>query len=207
DYAALYTGFAKEGQGRYAEAEIDIRRALLSRLKFVSKYHVDTVNVLNAFSLLLSEQERLEEAETLARASLEILDAIGYDRQTRNYATALVRLSAAIFQQRRYAEAKQVNLDIDAATKSWSKERSAGLRSSWARIYAHYYTGEVDKGLEYARENLERSKVVKGEQHYETAMSRAVLATGLAMAKRNGEALQEFKAAIPVLLGATGEAD
>jgi tetratricopeptide (TPR) repeat protein len=66
NFAALYTGLAKAGQGRYAKAEIDVRRVLLSRLKSVSKYHVDTVNVLNAFSLLLSEQARLEEAETLA---------------------------------------------------------------------------------------------------------------------------------------------
>src|SRR5262245_4835495 len=207
DYAVLFTGLAKVGQGRYAEAEIDIRRALLSRLKLVGKYHVDTVNALNAFSLLLSEQARLKEAEMLARAALEILDAIGYDRETPSYVNGLARLAAAIFQQRRYAEAKQVNMDIDAATRSWSKERSAGPRSSWARIYSHYYTGEVDKGLEYARENLERSKVVKGEQHYDTAMSRAVLAAGLAMAKRDAEAMQEFKASIPVLLGATSEAD
>src|SRR5262245_4113415 len=207
DYAALYTGLAKAGQGRYAEAEIDIRRALLSRLKLVGKYHVDTANVLYWFSRLLTEQTRLKEAETLARAALEILDAVGYNGETTSYVNALSSLSAAIFQQRRYAEAKQVYLDIDTATRSWGKERSAGPRSSWARIYAHYYTGEVDKGLEYAREILERAKVVKGEQHYDTAMSRAILATGLAVAKRDAEAMQEFKASIPVLLGATSEAD
>ena len=33
-------------QGRLAEAEIDIRRALLSRLKSVGKYHADTANML-----------------------------------------------------------------------------------------------------------------------------------------------------------------
>src|SRR5262245_36610077 len=207
DYAVLYTGLAKAGQGRYAEAEIDVRRALLSRLKSVGKYHVDTANVLNAFSQLLSEQTRLKESEALARAALEILDAIGYDRETPSYVNGLARLAVAIFRQRRYGEAKQIYMDIDAATRSWSKERSAGFRSSRARIYAHYYTGEVDKGLEYARENLQRDKVVKGEQHYDTAMSRAVLATGLALAKRDAEAMQEFKASIPVLLGATGEAD
>ena len=38
------------------------------------------------------------------------------------------------------------------ATKSWPKERSAGFRSGWTRIYTHYFTGEVDKGLEYARQ-------------------------------------------------------
>jgi CHAT domain-containing protein len=206
DYAALYTGFAKAGEGRYAEAEIDIRRALLSRLKLVGKYHVDTANMLNALSLLLFEQTRLKESEALARAALEILDAIGYGRETNGYANPLSRLAAAIFEQRRYGEAKQIYMDVDAATRAWSKERSAGFRSSWTRIYVHYYTGEIDKGLEYAREILDRTKF-KGEQHYETAMARADLATGLALAKRDAEAMQEFRGSIPVLLGATSETD
>ena len=55
--------------------------------------------------------------------------------------------------------------------------------------------------------SLERSKVVKGEKHYETALSRAILATGLAFARRDAEAMQEFTASIPVLLDATSEGD
>src|SRR6185295_7885990 len=46
DYATLFTGRAKAMQGRHAEAEIDMRRALLSRLKSVGKYHADTTNML-----------------------------------------------------------------------------------------------------------------------------------------------------------------
>jgi CHAT domain-containing protein/tetratricopeptide (TPR) repeat protein len=207
DYATVFAGRAKALQGRHAEAEIDIRRALLSRLKLVGKYHADTANMLNFFSDLLYEQSRIKESEALARASIEIFDAIGYGRDMTSYVFALSKLAAAVFQQRRYDEAKQIYAAIDESTKSWTKERSAGARAGWARIYTHYFTRDVDKGIEYARQNVERSTVVKGQQHYDTAMSRAILATGLAFAKRDAEAAQEFTAAIPILLGASSEGD
>jgi CHAT domain-containing protein len=207
DYATLFGGRAKAMQGRHAEAEIDMRRALLSRLKLVGKYHTDTANMLAFLSELVFEQARFGESEALARASIDILDTLGYGRDTGPYVNALGKLATAVFQQQRYEEAKQIFLAIDASTKAWPAERSAFARSSWTRIYAHYFTREVDKGLEYARQSLERQKVVKGEKHYDTALTRAVLATGLTFARRDAEAMREFTLAIPVLLGTTSEAD
>ncbi|HEU0159285.1 MAG TPA: hypothetical protein VFR00_08220, partial [Hyphomicrobiaceae bacterium] len=58
DYATLFGGRAKAMQGRHAEAEIDMRRALLSRLKLVGKYHADTANMLAFLSELVFEQAR-----------------------------------------------------------------------------------------------------------------------------------------------------
>jgi CHAT domain-containing protein len=207
DYATLFGGRAKAMQGRHAEAEIDMRRALLGRLKSVGKYHADTANMLSFLSELLFEQSRIKESEALARASLEILDAIGYGRDTGPYVNALGKLAAPVFQQRRYDEAKEIFLTIDASTKAWPAERSAFARASWTRIYAHYATREVDKGIEYARQSLDRQKVVKGEKHYDTALTRAVLATGLTFARRDAEALREFTIALPILLGTANEAD
>ena len=163
--------------------------------------------MLNFLSELLFEQSRMKESEAIARASIEIYDAIGYGHDTNNYVFALSKLASAVFQLRRYDEAKEIFAAIDAATASWPKERSAGYRTNWSRIYAHYFTREVDKGIEYARQGLERSKTVKGENHYDTALTRAILATGLAFARRDAEAAKEFTAAIPVLVGASSEGD
>ena len=207
DYAALFAGRAKAMQGRHAEAEIDMRRALLSRLKSAGKYHADTANMLVFLSELLFEQSRLKESEALARASIEVLDAIGYGRDSGVYVNALGRLATAVFPQRRYDEAKEIFVLIDASTRAWPAERSAFARSSWTRIYAHYFTREIDKGIEYARQALDRHKTVKGEKHYDTALTRAVLATGLTFARRDAEAMREFTLAVPVLLGTTNEAD
>ena len=207
DYATLFAGRAKAMQGRHADAEIDVRRALLSRLSSVGKYHADTANMLTFLSELLFEQARLAELEALARASIEVLDAIGYGRDSGAYVNALGKLATAVFSQRRYEEAKQIFVVIDASTKAWPAERSTFARSSWTRIYAHYFTGEIDMGLEYARQALDRHKAVKGEKHYDTALTRAILATGLTFARRDAEAIREFTLAISVLLGTTNEAD
>jgi len=207
DYATLFAGRAKAMQGRHAEAEIDVRRALLSRLSSVGKYHADTANMLTFLSELLFEQARLAESEALARASIEVLDAIGYGRDSGAYVNALGKLATAVFSQRRYEEAKEIFVVIDASTKAWPAERSTFARSSWTRIYAHYFTGEIGMGLEYARQALDRHKAVKGEKHYDTALTRAILATGLTFARRDAEAIREFTLAIPVLLGTTNEAD
>jgi tetratricopeptide (TPR) repeat protein len=185
DYMAVFAGRAKALQGRHAEAEIDIRRALLGRLKVVGKYHPTTANMLNFFSELLLEQSRIKESEALARASIEIYDAIGYRRDTSNYVFALGRLGAATFQLRRYDEAKEIFNSIDAATEAWPSNRRTGARTNWARIYAYYYTREVDRGIELARQALEASKAFKGENHYNTALTRAILATGLAERERH----------------------
>ena len=107
----------------------------------------------------------MKESETLARASIEIYDTIGYRRDTSSYVFALGKLASAVFQLRRYDEAKEIFAAIDAATEIWPNNRRTGARTNWSRIYAHYFTREVDKGIEYARQSLERTKAVKGENH------------------------------------------
>ena len=81
------------------------------------------------------------------------------------------------------------------------------IRLGWQRINTHYSTGEVEKGIEIAREGVTRSKKRVGEQHYNTAMTRAMLATGLTLAGRDEEALREFSEAVPLLLAANPEED
>ncbi len=78
DFAIMQEGEAKSKQGRQREAEADVRRALLSRLKTVGKYHPDTAQVTLSLSQLMTEQSSFGEAEQLARTSVEIYRAIGY---------------------------------------------------------------------------------------------------------------------------------
>ena len=169
DYATLFAGRAKAMQGRHAEAEIDMRRACSVGLKFgwqVSRRHrqyADASCPSCCSNSLASRNPRLWRGPPSKSSN-----AIGYGRDTGPYVNALGKLAAAVFQQRRYDEAKEIFLTIDASTKAWPAERSAFARSSWTRIYAHYATREVDKGIEYARQSLDRQKVVKGEKHYDT---------------------------------------
>ena len=206
-YMAVFEAGAKSSQGRLAEAEIDIRRALLSHLRTVGKYHPDIANGLITFSQILTWQARFAEAETIARAAIEIFRSVGFSEDSRPYINALERLTRAVFNLGRYAEVKEIFLAMDRATASWSPERSAYIRLNWQRINTHYFTGEVEKGIELARENLTRSKTSVGEQHYNTAMTRAMLATGLTFARRDAEALREFSEAVPLVLAANPNED
>jgi tetratricopeptide (TPR) repeat protein len=61
---------AKASQGRLAEAESDIRRALLSRLSANGKYAVTTANQIAALGSIVALQGRYAEAEQLVRAEL-----------------------------------------------------------------------------------------------------------------------------------------
>ena len=71
-YMTTFAASQKAAQGRLAEAEIDVRQALFSRLKAVGKYHPDIANGLATFTLILQGQARYADAERIARSSIEI---------------------------------------------------------------------------------------------------------------------------------------
>ncbi len=200
DFGLSNLARVKANQGRVSEAESDVRRALLSRLKAVGKYNGDTAQIIETLSTILIDQARYVEVEKLARINLEIYEALGYAPESPHRARALYRLGVAMFAQRRYSEAKDLFAQVDKATQNWPPQRSAGMRTSWSRIVVEYNTRNVEGGIERARDQLAFQRSRKGEQHYDTAMARAVLAVGLTYARRDAEALTEFQQAMPVLL-------
>ena len=62
DLMTALEGQMKARQGRLAEAESDIRGALLSRLQQVGKYHASTAQLSRMLANLLAEQARYGEA-------------------------------------------------------------------------------------------------------------------------------------------------
>lgn len=203
DFGIASLGRVKARQGRVAEAENEVRQALLSRLKSVGKYHVDTALVVGSLAGILIDQARFREAETLARASNEIFEALGYPDDSPSRVQALNQLAITQFSQGRFTQAKQLFARVETAARGWPAERASGLRRSWSRIFTEYYTGDINGGIERAREFVAFQKARKGAAHYDTAMAQALLATGLTYARRDAEALVEFKQAMPVLLNNT----
>jgi hypothetical protein len=72
----------KARQGRLAEAEVDARRALFSRLKEQGKYHPLTPKYIMGLARNLIEQGRYEEAERLTRIAIEINQKVGVVRDS-----------------------------------------------------------------------------------------------------------------------------
>lgn len=77
DNVARRLSGVKARQGRLVEAEADLRRALLNRLRLAGKYHPVTAHFVTQLASLLTEQGRLKEAEQLSLAASEIRSAVG----------------------------------------------------------------------------------------------------------------------------------
>jgi len=205
DYLTAFEGRTKMKQGRHAEGEADVRRALLSRLRANGKYNVDTAQFINQFAFLLNEQARWAETEKLQRTVVEIYQTLGYPDDTNASVGARNLLATSLFTQRRYDEANAIYASMDESMKNWDDKRRARYRYGWSRIFTAYATRDLEKGIALAREYVALEKKRVGDKHYDTAQAQAMFATGLVFARKDAEAAELFKTAIPVMLGATRE--
>ena len=91
-------------QGRFAEAEVDARRALLSRLKDQGKYNPGTPRFVMGLADILVEQGRYAEAEQLARVCLEINRTVGVADDSQSTVQLLSQLGGILNLQRKAAK-------------------------------------------------------------------------------------------------------
>jgi CHAT domain-containing protein len=195
----------KARQGRRAEAEVDARRALLARLKEQGKYNPMTPRYIMGLADILVEQGRYGEAEKLARVSLEINRAVGVAEVSQSTAQLLSSLAGILNLQRRPQAAMDVYAELDRAIAGWDPRRRERFELNASRISSLYVSGNVEAGLSAARELLKREIARVGEQHFDTAAARGLLAVGYVRAGREADALREFRIAIPILAAAARE--
>lgn len=200
DGTVLSQARMKARQGRLAEAEVDARRALLSRLKDTGKYNPLTPRYVMGLAGILVEEGRYDEAERLARVCLEINRTVGVPDDSQSTVQLQSQLAGILTLQRKTPEANEIYAWIDEATAKWEPKRREVFELSPSRILSLYAAGQLDAGIA-AAEQLVRKQVGRvGENHFETASARGTLAIGLMRARRDAEAIREFKAAIPVMM-------
>src|SRR4029079_2310679 len=102
-------------------------------------------------------------------------------------------------------EAAAVYADLDRAIANWEPGRKQLLELNGSRINALYGSGQIDQGLAAAQALVNKRSAQLGERHFDTADARGTLAVGFALAGRDGDALRDFKAAIPILMAASRE--
>jgi CHAT domain-containing protein/tetratricopeptide (TPR) repeat protein len=200
-------GRMKARQGRGAEGEADVRRALLRRLKATGKYNLRTAEIIGTLAGLLVEQGRFAEAEQLTRRQLEILQAMGVPADVQSTAAVLDQLASVLNLQSRWEDAGKVYAELDAATKNWEPARREALILNASHIATLYNTGTLAAGVAAAERLAARQKARYGDKHVETALARGLLAFGLARSGRDADALREFRLAVPVLTAASHEID
>ena len=203
DELVLGMARAKGGQGRFAEAEADIRRVLLSRLREQGKYNPRTPAFIIWLATAVLTQGRYVEAERLIRSALEIQATLGVNEGSR--ANMLSQLAGVLWLQHRPQAAAQVYAELDRLIADWDPRRRQRFELDSLRIHSLISTDRLDAGIAAAQALLKREIGRVGERHVDTAAARGLLAMGLARAGRRAEAIAEFRSAIPPLISAERE--
>ncbi len=205
DGAILSEARMKARQGRLAEAEVDARRALLSRLKDTGKYNPVTPRYVVGLAGILVEEGRYDEAEQLARVALEINQTVGIPDDSLPTVQLLSQLGGILTLERKNREAGAVYERIEKSIANWEPQRRQVFELNPSRILALYDSGQIESGIAAAKELVKSTNERVGENHFDAASARGTLAVGLMHAGRDAEAIREFKAAIPVMLANAGE--
>ncbi len=200
DYALALEGRTKARQGRLAEAEADIRRALLSRLNSNGKFNPDTAQMLNHLASVLVEQARHAEAEQLARTAVEIYRVLGYREDSQAFIDALLQHAATLNLVRRSADAAAIYDRIDAATKNWDPVRRVMATGGLARVGTLVNVKNPAAAADLAKQIHERLRQRLGDKHPDTATARGYYGAALARTGHDSEALQELRAVVPILV-------
>jgi CHAT domain-containing protein len=205
DGAILSQARMKARQGRLAEAEVDARRALLSRLKDTGKYNPVTPRFVMGLASILVEEGRYDEAEQLARVAIEINQTVGVPDDSPLTVQLFSQLAGILTLQRKNPEANAIYARIDKAIATWEPQRRQIFELNPSRILSLYNSGQVAAGIAASEQLVKRLTERVGETHFDAASARGTLAIGLMRAGRDAEAIREFKTAIPVMLASASE--
>jgi CHAT domain-containing protein len=200
DGTVLNQARVKARQGRLAEAEVDARRALLSRLKDTGKYNPVTPRYVMGLAGILVEEGRYDEAERLGRVALEINNTVGVPEDSQATVQLLSQLAGILTLHRKTPEASEMFARMDKAVGNWDPQRRQVFELNPSRILSLYASGQIEAGIAAAEALVKKQVGRVGENHFDAASARGTLAIGLMRARRDADAIREFKAAIPIMM-------
>ncbi|WP_426412905.1 CHAT domain-containing protein [Bradyrhizobium ganzhouense] len=195
----------KSRQGRLAEAELDARTVLLSRLKADGKYNPLITKYVTGLAEILTLQSRFPEAEKLVRTSLDIQRTLGIGDDQFNSAVALSSLGSILTGEGRYTEANEVFDKLQEATANWDSGQREALLSKVPRLNALLASGRNKEALVASRALVQHEIERVGEGHYDCASAHGFLAIALMRLGKDAEAIHQFRIALPVLQAAAQE--
>ncbi|MBV9347543.1 MAG: CHAT domain-containing protein, partial [Pseudolabrys sp.] len=195
----------KAKQGRLAEAEADARKALLNVLKIAGKYDPQSRAFMTELASVLVDQGRYADAEKIVKAAVDVQTAVGVAEDSQNYVTTLSQYASILTLQRKDKEANEIYGQIERAVAKWEPLRRDNVLTSGSRITSLYAANRIDDGIVVAQGLVKKTTSRFGENHFDSAMARGMLAQGYALARRDADAIKEFKLAIPTLVATSRE--
>ena len=191
-------GLALLHQGRRLEAEVEIRSALDGAIKLSGRYSPDVARFAANLASVMAAEGRAKDAEKLARASLEIMQAVGSEDGSRFLSLARIMLGKSLAAQSRWKEADAVFEPMLAAK---TPDYAFALRGV-GPLYGIglLQTGDPARAAAHAREAIAFLEPRFGRKHRATAAVIAVLAAAQTATGDRRGALSNFAESIPILL-------
>ena len=187
-------------QGRYVEAEVESRRALLGALRIYGKYSSQVAAILRTLTQAIYEQGRYDDAEILSRTNLGILGRAGVSPASLNNAMTRSLLGDILVARERWREARDEfqRMEADLKEDPIAFERFMSGNVNWALV--HLRAGQSGKALGILEKALERSLRFRGGEDIETAEIRGFMATANKQLGNDAFGLDLFKKAVPILM-------
>jgi len=187
-------------QGRLVEAEMHARRAVHEAIQSYGIYAAHTGQVVTELNRVIFEQGRFSEAEALARTNLEIYWRFKAARDSALLANAHSILADAILAQRRWEEALTEYEAIKEALQTDPAVFKGMISTNINFWIALIKSSRGHDAIQYVQPAYKEKKNRFGEEHYNTAETRGILAMNLAALDKKERSLHEFSKAVPVLL-------
>ena len=195
-------------QGRLVEAELEARKGLLFTLNTYGRYAAHTAFLVGALTDIIFDQGRYAEAETLARANVEIYEAVGASPDSVFFALSRSRLADSLVAQGHWRDAVaeyEIIREAISDKDPYAYRKYLSGNVNWA--VALIETGQPGKALAILEPALEQRTALLGEKHYDVAEVRGFLAMTYAAPGDRRRALAEFEKAIAILLVRSRQAE
>lgn len=199
---------AMRNDGQFAEAETLARQVLLKQLSRQGKYSTPTAVAINTLQKIISDQGRFSESETLSRANEDILSRIGVPDDTVAMVVARLETAKALAATRQWQGAADIvgRIEKDLASNRSVYDQTLG-KSLIGRVLVPYRMGKPEVGLAAANSIFQDRGAKFGEDHYLTAEARGFRAIGLVESGQDTAALDDFRAAVPILISRSRQDD
>src|SRR5262249_12273252 len=176
-------------QGRFVEAEVVARDGLVYALRHFGKLSPSASARADNLAQVLFVQGRTRDAEFLFSTSNQIRDTLGMAAENgRNWQ------ADAVAMQGRWTEALAIYSDSGRGRTEISPY------VQYPRLISLFNTGRVDEGLAIAQRLSDQRVRAYGEASYESALSQAFVAVGVALRGDKRSAIDTFRKLFPALV-------
>lgn len=189
-------------QGRLVDAELQIREVIDLSLRYYGKTSLQVGGAVLELSSIISEQNRLIEAELLAEATLKIYKDIGASPNSLAVIKAKRNLAKYLVAEKKYLQADKIFTEIQAALNEnqVSGKSISANEIDWA--IAKIKLGQSAQALAMAKALIENAKTQSNPS--EKRIASFELLNALAYQSNNNieQANAIYQKSIPVLVGA-----